>query len=296
MRPARPIVRAVTPTQPPIVLVFGLRPERLIDSEGRIDAFLEAPERDQTGLIVDALRSGLEAAGTVVAIMPDWFPAESLARLRMARSLLQTERVAVHVTPLPPLAATVLASLASAAGRVAPSAGVAASLLPELEAEMHVITWLGSVAKLSTPAPSMGQHLASLSPGTAFAVSSYPEPAVHKIGANIPFPPITRPSRLAVAAAGGDPAWLLGPAHAALRHPEVRRVEATPGGAKWWGTSKLVEGVVYPADVAQLVQQLLGVVEQWSCRWCGELIAAAPCPMCGHRGRPGGRRVSTAPG
>ena len=286
----------MTPTQPPIVLVFGLRPERLIDSEARIDAFLEAPDRDQTGLIVDALRSGLEAAGAVVAIMPDWFPAESLARLRMARSLLQTERVAIHVTPLPPLAATALASLASAVGRHVPSAGVLASLLPELEAEMHVITWLGSVAGLTTPAPSFGQHVASFSPGSAFAVSSYPEPAVHRIGPDVPLPPVVRPSRLAVAPAGGDPAWLLGPVHAALGHPDLRQVQATPGGEKWWGTSKLVEGVLFPIAIGELVQQLLGLVEQWSCRWCGELVAAAPCPMCGHRGRPPARRVSTAPG
>lgn len=286
----------MTSPQPPIILAFGLRPERLIDAEARIDAFLEAPERDQTGLIVDALKSGLEAAGAVIAVMPDWFPREALARLRMARSLLQTERVAIHVTPLPPLAATALASLASAAGRHAPSAGLVASLLPELEAEMHVITWLGSVSGLTTPAPSLGQHLSSFSPGTAFAVSSYPEPAVHKIGGEVPLPPVVRPSRLAVAAAGGDPGWLLGPVRAALGHPDVRQVPATPGGEKWWGTSKLVEGVLFPTALPELVGQLLGLVEQWSCRWCGELVAAAPCPMCGHRGRPPARRVSTAPG
>jgi hypothetical protein len=284
------------PRQAPIVLVFGLRPERLVDAEARIDAFLEPPERDQVGLLVDALASGLEAAGAVVAIVPDWFSEESLARLRMARSLLQTERVAVHVTPLPPLAATVLASVASATGRYLPSAGVLASLLPELEAELHVITWLGSVAGLSTPAPSLGQHLASLTPGRAFAVSSYPEPAVHRLGPDVPLPPVTRPSRLAVADAGGDASWLLGPVHAALGSPEIRQVEATPGGAKWWGTSKLVEGVVYPVDIAELAARLLSSVEQWSCRWCGELVAAAPCPLCGHRGRPPGARVSTAPG
>lgn len=273
----------------PTVLVFGLRPERLLDSEGRIDDFLEVPE---PGTLIDALRSGLQASGAVVAIVPEWFPAES--RLRMARSLIETDRVAVHVTPLPPLAATVLASLASAAGRVAPSAGVVASLLPVLEAEMHVITWLGSVAKLAKPAPSMGQHLASLSPGTAFAVSSFPEPAVHKAGPDVPLPPVTRPSRLAVAAAGGDPSWLLGPVHAALGSPEVRAVPATPGGEKWWGTAKLVEGVLYPSDIGPLVHELLDAVETFSCRWCGELVATAPCPMCGNR--PLARRVNTEPG
>ena len=276
------------------MLAFGLRPERLVDAEGRIDAMLAAPGDELVGTIMDALRSGVEETGAVLALVPNWVPAES--HLRMARSLLETERVAIHVTPLPPLAATVLASLTSAAGQYAPSAGVAASLMPELEAEMQVITWLGSVARLKTPAPSMAQHVASFSPGSAFAVSSYPEPAVHRAGPDVPLPPVVRPSRLAVSSSGGDPSWLLGHVHEALGRPEVRQVEATPGGAEWWGTGKLVEAVLYPIEVDRLVQQLLGVLEQWTCRWCGELIAAAPCPMCGHRGRPPARRVSTAPG
>ena len=29
--------------QTPVILAFGLKPERLLDSEGRIDAFLEPP-------------------------------------------------------------------------------------------------------------------------------------------------------------------------------------------------------------------------------------------------------------
>ena len=49
--------------------------------------------------------------------------------------MLDTDRVAVHETALPPLAATVLCSLASSLAPARPvSAGVLASLLPELEA------------------------------------------------------------------------------------------------------------------------------------------------------------------
>src|SRR5688500_5052458 len=192
---------------------------------------LAPPGDEMVATIMDALRSGIEETGAVLALVPNWVPAE--AQLRMARSLLETERVAIHVTPLPPLAATVLASLTSAAGRYAPSAGVAASLMPELEAEMQVITWLGSVAKLKTPAPTMAQHVASFSPGSAFAVSSFPEPAVHRAGPDVPLPPVVRPSRLAVAPAAGDPSWLLGPVHEALGRPEVRQVAATPGGEEW---------------------------------------------------------------
>ena len=284
------------PAERPVVLVFGLRPERLFDTEGRIDAFLEPPDQDRVGVLIEALSSGLQAGGHVIAIVPEWVGAEALERLRMVRSMLDTHRVAVHETALPPLAATVLASLASACGPYAPSAGVLASLLPELEAELHVVTWLGSVTGLSTPAPSFGQHLASLAPGSAFAVSSFPEPAVHRIGGGdaVPLPQIERPSRLVIAARDGDVGWITGTVNPALGGLESRQIEPTPGGQKWWGTGKLVEAVAFPIDVRSLTAELSEALDPWVCRWCRELIARSPCPLCGHRGRPARRGARPA--
>lgn len=281
------------PARPPVVLAFGLRPERLFDSEGRIDCFLEAPAADQIHTVVEALRSGLDAGDAVIAIVPDRFPAEGLRRLETARALLRSDRVPIHVTGLPPLAGSVLCSLASVAGQYAPSAGVVASMLPALEAELHIVTWLATVSGLGWPAPSIGQHVASLAPGTAFAVSSFPEPAVHRLSARdatVPLPPITRPSRLAVAAGSADAGWVLGPMNAELGDLEVRQVESTPAGPDYWGTDKLVEAVAYPIDVEALVGELLSASEIWDCRWCGEPVARTPCPMCGHRGGPARRR------
>ncbi len=282
----------------PVVLVFGLRPERLLDTERRIDAFVEAPDQEKSGVLVDAITSGLQDGASVVALIPEWFAPAAHLRVDMVRAMLDTHRLAVHRTALPPLAATVLASLASASGPHVPSTGVLASLLPELEAELLVLAWLGSVTGLSAPAPSFGQHVASLAPGSAFGVCSWPEPAVHRIqrGApSVPLPQLTRPSRLAVADAGGDAEWLTRTVNGALGGLEVRSVEPTPGGRDWWGTGKLVEGVVYPADAGQLCRELVAQLEPWVCRWCRELIARSPCPLCGHRGRPARRRRPAAP-
>jgi hypothetical protein len=131
-------------------LAFGLKPERLLDTEGRIDCFLEPPGAEQLDLLVKALRSGIEAGGALVAIVPDWFDPDGRMRLQMALSLVDSTKVALHATPLPPLAATVLASLASAAGPLLPSAGVLASVLPDIEARLQVVTWLGSVGGLTS--------------------------------------------------------------------------------------------------------------------------------------------------
>ena len=275
------------------MLVFGLRPERLIDSEGRIDAFLEPPTQQQGETLIDAVNSGIGAGGHVVAIVPQWLKGDGLHRLQMIESALDTEELTIHETPLPPLAGAVLASLASALAPHLPSTGVLVSLLPELEAELHVFAWLGSVSGLSVPAPSIGQHLASLTPGSAFGVSSYPEPSVHKVGRDgpgVPLPELHRPTRLAVSDHGGDVGWVQA-VNAALGNLEVREVEPTPNGPSWWGSGKLVESVAYPVDPAGLAAELLAATNPWTCRWCRETIARSPCPLCGHRGRPPRRRA-----
>ena len=277
-----------------VVLVFGLRPERLLDAEGRIDAFLEPPGQEQVAVLVEAVRSGLQEGGSVIAITPEWIGRDAIARVAMVRTMLDTHRLALYETALPPLAATVLASLASAAAPHAPSTGVLASLLPELEAELYVFTWLASVAGLSTPAPSFGQHVASMAPGSTFGVTSWPEPAVHRLrgdGAGVPVPQLARPSRLAVAPRSERAGWVADAVNPALGGLELRRVEPTPGGPSWWGTSKLVEAVAYPLDVQALVGELVAQLDPWTCRWCRELVARSPCPLCGHRGRPARHRA-----
>ena len=270
-----------------MIVAFGLRPERIVGAEGRIDAVPDPPTQEQSGLLLEALQSGIKAGGHVIAIVPDWFPPDGLKRLEMARTLLDTDKVAIHMTTLPPLAATALASLASSLAPRLISAGLLASMLEPLESQIHAVTWLGSVTGLKRPAPSLGQHVASLTPGSAFAVSSYPEPAVHKITAAqpVPLPPINRPSHFAIASRNGDDAWLEHTFNAQLGLPVIK-LEPTPQGPQWWGTSKLAEGVICPIDVDRLASEIAQGAEPWACRWCGELIARSPCPMCGHRARP----------
>ena len=216
-----------------MILAFGLKPERFVGREGRIDAVLEPPGADEAEVLVQALSSGIEAGGLVIAVLPDWFPPEGALRLDMARSMIDTDRVAVHETALPPLAGAVLCSLASSLAPHVPSAGVLASLMPELEAELHVFTWLGSVSGLSAPAPTFGQHLASLGPSSAFGVSSWPEPSVHKLSSGepgVPLPEIPRPVADGRRAAQRRRRVGQDTVNRALGGLPVAEVEATPGG------------------------------------------------------------------
>ena len=104
----------------PTILVIGLKPERLIDSEGRIDAFLEPPTQEQGETLVEAVRSGAEAGGHVVAIVPQWLKGDGLLRLQMVQSALDDE---AHDDPRDPAAAARRgrAGLARLGGRAAPA-------------------------------------------------------------------------------------------------------------------------------------------------------------------------------
>ena len=66
-----------------------------------------------------------------------------------------------------------------------------------------------------------------------------------------------RPSRLVVAPRNGDEQWITGPVNAQLGILPLVRVEPTPGGPAYWGTSKLVEAVVCPADPDGLARELM---------------------------------------
>ena len=99
---------------------------------------------------------------------------------------------------------------------------------------------------------------------------------------------------MVVAPRQGDAAWARETVNRALGGLPVAEVEPTPNGPSWWGTSKVVESVVFPVDVAELAEDLLAELEPWLCRWCRELIARSPCPLCGHRGRPVRRRAPRA--
>ncbi len=109
------------PGSSPVVLTFGLRPERLLDAESRTDAFVEVPQQEHGEILVEAIASGIEAGGHVIAIVPAWFDREGFMRVQMAQSILDTGRVAVHRTVLPPLAATVLASMARPSAPTSPA-------------------------------------------------------------------------------------------------------------------------------------------------------------------------------
>lgn len=272
--------------QPAPVTVVGLGCEldRLYAGQPPALPVPGAPERDDLRDLFDTLAGPLRGGRSVILVVGDWLPAQTLERVHMVHSLLQTDRVAIHVTDLPPLAASVLAALTAALAPHAVSAGALAGSLDALSRQLPVLAWLSSVAGLRHPAVSLFHHARSALPWASFGVGLQPDPFViglHRAGAQAPIEPPSHPVDLLVAPREEmELSWMLEYVAPALGGAEVRQLPPTLHGAAWWGTSRLVEAVGVPRSLDWLAAAVLPkAVAQ--CAWCEEPIAATPCPFCG---------------
>jgi hypothetical protein len=266
------------------LVAIGFCGGSFVAGQRNVTAFPSQPSRDDIGALIDAVAAGLDSCGNVVAIIPAWDSEPALQRLETVKAAIDATSLAVYATELPPLAGAVLTSLAGAVAGHAESAGMLYAGLRSLEQELIIYTWMGSVAGLNKPSPSLAQHVISLWPRTAFGVSLQPEPLIKRLTPKnraMPFPTSYRPMSLAVSAHGsGDTQWVKEVVAPGLGNPPVKEVEPAPGSSRWWGTSRLVEAVAYPIDVPVVARRMVQGISRSLCKWCGELIGTARCPFC----------------
>lgn len=243
--------------------------------------------RDDLEELIAMLAELIDQHGSVVVIHPGWSSDSALQRLQTVRSALRTTCLAFYPTSSPPLAGGVLASLASVVAPHARSAGALLAGLPVLEAQLLVLAWLGSVAKLQVPTPTLLQHGLSLLPWTAFGVSSWPQPSVRRLtrgDRTLVLPRVKGPIRIAAAARDGEPGWVPDVVAPALGDAPVVEVPATALGPEWWGSKRLIEVVAYPMELKATVDRVNRAPTQL-CTWCREETPPGRCAFC-HWGLP----------
>lgn len=276
------VLRVLTTRLP--VAFEATPPEALLTHDG------PAEGRDGYAELTDLLRSRLDAGDLVVALVDARTEEPLHTQLASVRSALETTRLVVHVTSLPPLAAAALVRTVTeldAAGVVPP--GVLASGLARLERAVVSAAWLGSVAKLRHPSPSLGMHARSWFKSTGFAAVLDDAPRVvrHKgPDAVIPLPDLDPDVDHRVFVGTGRAE--LGPVEATLAQlegAEIVHVPARRSSVAWWGTEHLVELAILPRSPGALGRIVVGAAdgrdETVRCDWCGEIVAAATCPLCG---------------
>lgn len=265
------------------VLSVGYDLAALVAGAAPVQPFPEALERDDLARATEAIAAALERSGHAVVVYPEWLAEPTRRRLETIRAVLATDRLALRGCALPPLAGGILCNLASAL-TVQLTPGQLVAALDDLERELVVVAWLNSVTGLKRPAPSLLQHVGSLSPRSSFVVVLAPAQAVVRSGRapqDLPLRKPTRAMELVVSAReGDDTTWLTDTLTAALGTLPIRCAAPTRHAALWWGTSRVAEVVAYPSDLTQLAGQLADRHRLRLCRWCSEAIASTPCPFC----------------
>lgn len=245
----------------PYALPGGLEPEQLPD-------------------VCETVRRLLEQ-GPVVAVVPAWADQRVRERLATLRVAADASNLAIHETELSPLAAGVLAGYAAALADLLPDVGVLLAALEPVARQLITVTWLHKLTGLTTPAPSMAQHAASLLPHTAWAVTSWPEPAILRVGSDpLRLPAMRSAVGVAIADHGGDAAWMHQAVLSQLPEPHPVLVEPSPAAPAWWGTRRVTEAVLYPLAVDAVAHVLAQRLESRPCAWCHEPTATALCPFC----------------
>ncbi|MCF3963584.1 hypothetical protein [Streptomyces fuscigenes] len=279
---------------------------------------LRPPESQSLGDALSETQLLLEHHGYLVVLYPATLPAAHERRLHTVRSLLESGRIALLRSELPPLALGVLVRQLRQLSVCDFSPGVVASAARLLSHYLYAGAVLGSVAKLDRVPVSLKSHAKSWMPGSQFAVLAAPRPALVRLGSgrdgraakDPKGPPGPRPpgsseagpgAAPAAAGSGGREAELLaGPEFAtellvargqlasdwpqdvlapAWQVGAVRECPLPDGSPEWWGTPRAVEFAAYLPDITVLYQ-LVSSVRREVCSWCGTELIGDRCCFC----------------
>ncbi|MFF7437635.1 hypothetical protein [Streptomyces sp. NPDC008122] len=244
-------------------------------------AVLPPPEGRSLDASLADMQQLLARYGHVVVVCPAAAPTAVEHRLHAVRALLESDRIALVRTDLPPLGAAVLVRQLRQLAGCDFSPGVLASAARLLAHYIYAGAVLGSVSRLDRVPVSLGSHLKGWLPGAHFAVLAGPTPRIVRVGASeepLAGPEFATELLLARGQLQTDwpattlvPRWRIpGPVH------EVPLPASSPG---WWGTGKLVEFAAYLPDLPVLYQ-LVSSVRRETCHWCGMELIGDRCGFC----------------
>lgn len=227
----------------------------------------------------EAVSDLLDREETVVCVYPSWRERSAQRNIRLARSLLGSERVVGVRSELPPLAFSLTVDLLAHLANYLPP-GILIAMVDRLSSQLVAGAWLNSVTKFQYAPTSLGEHMRSYLPSTAFVAVIAPQPTVHRAGAGRVLrwrPP--DPVHVLLMSDDGDQNWARARLLPELRPAATRSVPVQPASADYWGTKRVLEFVAFSAHPDALTS-LVRNVRYRPCSWCGELVTSDPCPFC----------------
>ncbi|MFJ8664873.1 hypothetical protein [Streptomyces sp. NPDC093600] len=243
-------------------------------------AVLPAPETQPLASAVAELQLLVDRHGHVIVVYPSSVPTATEQRLYAIRSLLESDRIALVRSDLPPLGTAVLALQLRQLSVCDFSPGVVASAARLLAHYIYAGAVLGSVARLDRVPVSLKSHVKGWLPGAQFAVLAGPVPQLDRIGPGVPPPAGPEFATELVLARGQlQTDW---PTATLVPQWQVRAVREAPlpaESSRWWGTGRLVEFAAYLPDLPVL-HQLVSSVRRETCHWCAMELIGDRCGFC----------------
>jgi hypothetical protein len=247
----------------------------------------KSPEAQPFDAALAETQSLIDQHGYLVVVHQTTLSKPFLHRLHAIRSMLETDRIALLPTALPPLGTAVLVRQLRQLSLCEFSPGVLGAAARLLAHYIYAGALLNSVAKLDHVPVQLTAHAKSWLPKAQFAVLAAPTPQLVRIDGSS-------------GSGDGSEAILAGPqfgthltiANGQLTSDWVRDTLAlrwNVGGmqwahlpeqsASWWGTGKLVEFAAAIPDVSVLYK-LVSSVRRDECHWCGLELIGDRCAFC----------------
>ncbi len=247
----------------------------------------QPPEEQPFDVALAETQRLIHQHGHVVVVHPTTLPKPFLHRLHAIRSVLESDRIALLPTALPPLGTGVLVRQLRQLSLCEFSPGVLGAAARLLSHYIYAGALLNSVSKLDQVPVSLTAHAKSWMPRAQFAVLAAPTPQLVRLdgasgngagseatlaGPQFPTDLTVAPGQLASEWVGQTLArqWNVGAVHEAYLPKQ---------SARWWGTGKLIEFAAAIPDVSVLYQ-LVSSVRRDECHWCGLELIGDRCAFC----------------
>jgi hypothetical protein len=250
-----------------------------IDQQTPTAVALQAPGEQRLEDALAEMQVLQEQFGYVVVLYPSSLDMAFVRRLHTVRSILESDRIALVESELPPLGLAVLVRQLRQLSVCDFSAGVIAASARLLAHYIHAGALLSSVTRLDRVPVSLKTHAKSWVPGSQFGVVAVPQLQLVKIG---PEARLTGPeyaTQLTVARGQLQSDWVTATLAPSWRVQGVHEAGLPAESARWWGTGKLIEFVAHLSDIS-VIQQLVSSVRRERCHWCGMELIGDRCCFC----------------
>ncbi|MEV5939243.1 hypothetical protein [Streptomyces sp. NPDC051994] len=256
------------------------------DPQTPLAALLQAPQAQPLDAALADMHRLLEQHGYVIACYPASIPAAHETRLHTVRSLLETDRITLIKSDLPPLGLALLVRQLRQLSVCDFSPGVVASAARLLSHYIYAGAVLNSVTRLDRIPVGLTAHAKSWVPGSQFAVLANPAPQLVKVGSADRLNGPDFACHLLFAPGTANPGWVTATLAPAWQAKAVQEAALPTDSAAWWGTGRLTEFAAYLPDISVLYQ-LVASVRRETCRWCAMELIGDRCGFCASEQRAG---------